>query len=148
MANKTLRQIEEDESFSNSVEFLAGKKVKSTFSFRRNAESPRYAKEIVYDFSGLSEQQLLELAVKTVQIRAQAMLRSLDPAVMLNSESLSEVDVLKDIVTVEKKAADPMTAAVRSMMKAVGCDEATARQMIEQAKEKAARKPERAKKAA
>ncbi len=148
MANKTLRQIGEEESFSSSVECLAGKKVKSTFSFRRNAESPRYAKEIVYDFSGLSEQQLLELAVKTVQIRAQAMLRALDPNVMLNSESLAEIDVLKDIVNVEKKAADPMTAAVRSMMKAVGCDEATARSMIEQAREKASRKPERAKKAA
>lgn len=145
---KQLRQIPEDESFSNKVEFLAGKKVRSTFSFRRNAESPRYEKQITFDFSGLDEQQLLELALKAVQIRAQAMLRNLDPAVMLNSDSLAEIDVLKDIVAAEKKTADPMTAAIKSMMKAVGCDEETARAMIEQAKEKAARRPERAKKAA
>jgi len=128
---------------SNKVEFLSGKKVKSTFSFRRNAESPRYAKEITFDFSGLNEHQILELALKSVQIRAQAMHRSLDPSVMLNSESLAEIDVLKDIVTIEKRAADPTSKAIRSLMQATGCDETTARQMMTMAQQKAeARKTE------
>jgi len=140
---KQLRQIPEDESFSNKVEFLAGKKVRSTFSFRRNAESPRYEKQITFDFSGLDEQQLLELALKAVQIRAQAMLRNLDPSVMLNSESLAEVDVLKDVVNVEKKAADPTSKAIRSLMQATGCTEEVARDMMLAAKQRVeARKTE------
>ena len=140
---KTLTQIAEDESFSNSVEFLAGKKVKSTFSFRRNSESPRYAKEITFDFSGLSEQQLLELALKSVQIKTQAMLRSFDPAEMLNAEVMTEVDVLKDVVSAEKKSADPLTQAIRSLMKATNCSEETAREMLQAASKKAeARKSE------
>lgn len=140
---KQIKMIGEDEAFSNQIEFLSGKKVRSTFSFRRNAESPRYAKEIVYDFSGLSEQQLLELALKTVQIRAQSMLRNLDPAVMLDATVLTEIDVLKDVVAAEKKGADPHTQAIRSLMKATGCTEEVARDMMNAAKQRTeARKTE------
>lgn len=134
---KTLKQIAEDQAFSNSIEFLSGKKVKSTFSFRQNATSPRYAKEVTYDFSGLDEKQLLELATKTVQIKVQAMLRALDPAVMLDASILNEIDVLRDIVSAEKKSADPDTKAIRSLMAATGCDESTARDMMNAAKKKA-----------
>jgi len=134
---KTLKQIGEDESFSNSVEFLSGKKVKSTFSFRRSAQEARYAKEIVFDFSKLSEQQLLELALKAVQIKAQAMLRALDPAVMLDATVLTEIDVLKDVVSAEKKGADPVGQAIKSLMKATGCTEEVARDMMNAAKQRA-----------
>ena len=133
---KQIMQIPEDASFSNSLEFLSGKKVKSTFSFRQNATSPRYAKEVTYDFSGLSEQQLLELAVKTVQIRVQAMLRALDPAVMLDASILTEIDVLKDVVNSEKKQSDPDTKAIRSLMAATGCTQEVAREMMLAAKRK------------
>ena len=140
---KQIRQIPEDESFSNKVEFLAGKKVKSTFSFRRNAESPRHEKEITFDFSKLSDQQLLELALKTVQIKAQDMLRALDTAVMLDATVLTEIDVLKDVVSAEKKSTDPVTQAVKSLMKATGCTEEVARDMMLAARQRAeARKTE------
>lgn len=133
---KQLTQIPEDASFSNSLEFVGNKKIKSTFSFRRNAESPRYAKEIIYDFSGLSEQQVLELALRTVQIKVQAMLRALDPTVMLDASVLTEIEVLKDVLNSEKKAADPDTQAIRSLMKATGCTEEVAREMMLAAKRK------------
>lgn len=134
---KQLTQIPEDASFSNSIEFVGNKKIKSTFSFRRNAESPRYAKEIVYDFSGLNENQVLELAVRTIQIKVQAMLRALDPTTMLDASILNEIDVLNDVVNSEKKSADPDTKAIRSLMAATGCDETTARDMMNAAKKKA-----------
>lgn len=140
---KQITQIPEDASFSNSIEFLNGRKVKSTFSFRQSSTSPRYAKEVTYDFSGLSEEQLLELATKTVQIKVQAMLRALDPSVMLDASILNEIDVLNDVVNSEKKTADPDTKAIRSLMAATGCDESTARDMMNAAKKKAeARKAE------
>jgi len=134
---KQITQIPEDASFSNSLEFLSGKKVKSTFSFRQNATSPRYAKEVTYDFSGLNERQLLELAVRTVQIKVQAMLRALDPAVMLDATVLTEVDVLRDVINSEKKTADPDTKAIRSLMAATNCSEEVAREMMNAAKKKA-----------
>jgi hypothetical protein len=140
---KQLRQIGEVESFSNSVEFLAGKKVKSTFSFRRSAQDARYEKQITFDFSKLNEQQLMELALKAVQIKAQAMLRALDPAVMLDATVLTEIDVLKDVVSAEKKTADPVSQAVKSLMKATGCTEEVARDMMNAARQRAeARKTE------
>ncbi len=136
MATKTLTLIPDDASFSNSIEFVGNKKIKSTFSFRRNAESPRYAKEVTYDFSGLTEEQVLELAVRTIQIKVQAMLRALDPAVMLDASVLTEIDVLKDVLNSEKRGPDPDTKAIRSLMAATGCSEEVAREMMLAAKRK------------
>ncbi|MGE5513715.1 MAG: hypothetical protein ACM31O_21005 [Bacteroidota bacterium] len=133
----TLRQIPAHEQFSPKNEFLGGRKVRATFSIRRSQDEPRYEKSIVFDFSGLSEEQLLELALYSVKVKAQAMLRALEPAKMLNPDSLSTIDVLKDIVEAPAKSGDPISAAVRSMMKAVGCDEATAREMVAVAQAKA-----------
>lgn len=133
---KTLTQIGETEAFSNQVTFLGNKKVKSTFSFRQNATSPRYAKEVTYDFSGLDEKQLLELALKTVQIKVQAMLRALDPAVMLDASILNEIDVLKDVINSEKRQSDPDSKAIKSLMAATGCSMEVAKEMMLAAKRK------------
>ena len=141
-----LRRIPDGEAFSSKNEFLGGKKVRSTFSLRRTQDEPRYEKTIMFDFSELSEKELLELALYSVKVKAQAMLRALDPAAMLNTESLSTVDVLKDIVQAPSKTGDPISSAVRSMMKATGCDEETARQMLANAQEKATKRKDDGKK--
>ena len=108
------------------------------FSIRRDTKSPRYEKKTLFDFSGVSEEQLHLLATYGAKVKLQAILRALSPEVMLNTQTLSVVDVQKDLLDVEKAAADPTTAAIRSILKATGLDAAAARAMLEQAKVKAA----------
>jgi len=72
------------------------------------------------------------------KVKLQAILRALSPEVMLNAQTMAIVDVQKDLLDIEKPSADPTTAAIRSIQKATGLDEAAARAMLEQAKAKAA----------
>lgn len=142
----TLRMILDAEQFSPKQEFLAGKKVKATFSIRRSQNDPRYEKTILFDFGGLSDEQLLELALASVKIKVQAMIRQLDPAAMLNPDSLSAVDVLKDVVQAPTRTGDPQAAAIRSVMKATGVDEETARALVSDAQAKTSKRKDDGKK--
>jgi hypothetical protein len=133
-----LRVIPNSETFSAMTKYIAPKKVEAVFSIRRDAKSPRYEKKALFDFGGASEEQLCLLAMYGAKVKLQAILRALSPEVMLNSQTLAIVDVQKDLLDAEKASGDPVTAAVRSIHKATGLDEAAARAMLEQAKAKAA----------
>ena len=71
-------------------------------------------------------------------MKLQTILGALSPEVMLSAQTLSVVDVKKDLLDVENASGDPTTAAIRSIQKATGLDVAAARAMLEQAKTKAA----------
>ena len=133
-----LRAIGNSETFSAATKYIGSKKVEAVFSVRRNAKSPRYEKKTMFDFGGVSDEQLHLLAMYGAKVKLQAILRALSPDVMMNSQTLAVVDVQKDLLDVEKASGDPMTAAIRSIQKATGLDEAAARAMLEQAKTKAA----------
>ena len=49
---------------------------------------------------------------------------------MLNSETLSKIDVKADLLEADKAPADPVTAAVRSIMKATNLDEVAAKALL------------------
>ena len=133
-----LRVIGNSETFSATTRYTGPKKVEAVFSIRRDAKSPRYEKKTMFDFGGVSDEQLHLLAMYGAKVKLQAILRALSPVVMLNSQTLAVVDVQKDLLDVEKASGDPTTAAIRSIQKATGLDEAAARSMLEQAKTKAA----------
>ena len=133
-----LRAIGNSETFSAVTKYIGPKKVEAVFSVRRDAKSPRYEKRTMFDFGGVSDEQLHLLAMYGAKVKLQAILRALSPDVMLNSQTLAVVDVQKDLLDVEKASGDPTTAAIRSIQKATGLDEAAARAMLEQAKTKAA----------
>jgi hypothetical protein len=132
-----LRRIGDSEVFSPKNEFLAGKKVQSTFAIRRDSKSPRYEKVVTFDFSGVSEQQLIELSLYAVKVRTAALLRNLSPDQMLAPDVLSTVDVVADVIESERKSTDPTTAAIRSLQKALGVSEEVARATLENAKAQA-----------
>ena len=133
-----LRVIGNGETFSSTTRYTGSWRVEAVFSIRRDAKSPRYEKKKLFDFSGVSEEQLHLLAMYGAKVKLQAILRALSPDVMLNAQTLSVVDVKRDLLDIEKPAADPTTAAIRSIQKATGLDESAARAMLEQAKTKAA----------
>ena len=67
----------------------------------------------MFDFTGVSEEQLHLLAMYGAKVKLQAILRALSPEVMLNAQTMSVVDVQKDLLDIEKPSADPTTAAIR-----------------------------------
>src|SRR5215510_3600273 len=133
-----LRVIPNSETFSATTKYMTPKKVEAVFSIRRDAKSSRYEKKTLFDFGGVSEEQLHLLAMYGAKVKLQAILRALSPEVMLNAQTLSVVDVKRDLLDAEKASGDPVTAAIRSIQKATGLDETAARAMLEQAKAKAA----------
>jgi hypothetical protein len=132
-----LRVIPDFETFSAHAKYLGGKKVEATFSIRRDAKAPRYEKKATFDFSRVTEEELHVMAMYSAKVRLQGILRALSPDVMLNSETLSKIDVKADLLEADKAPADPITAAVRSIMKATGVTEEAAKAILDQAKSKA-----------
>ena len=97
-----LRVIGNSETFSATTRYISPKKVEAVFSVRRDAKSPRYEKKTMFDFGGVSDEQLHLLAMYGAKVKLQAILRALSPVVMLNSQTLAVVDVQKDLLDVEK----------------------------------------------
>jgi hypothetical protein len=60
----------------------------------------------------------------------QAVIRAMSPEAMLNPKTLQRVDVLADVLDASRQPKDPIEAAVRSMMKALGITEEKARAML------------------
>jgi hypothetical protein len=54
----------------------------------------------------------------------------MSPEAMLNPKTLQRVDVLADVLEASRQPKDPIEAAVRSMMKALGITEEKARAML------------------
>ena len=120
------------------TKYINPKKAEPVFSIRRDAKSPRYEKKTMFDFGGVSDEQRHLLAMYGAKVKLQAILRALSLEVKLSAQTLSVVDVKKDLLDVEKAAADSTTTAIRCIQNATGLDEAAARAMLEQAKAKAA----------
>jgi len=135
--NSQLRVIPDSETFSAQTKYLGQKRVEATFSIRRDKDSQRFEKKALFDFSKVTEEELYLLAMYAAKVKLQAILRAMSPEVMANSAVLSTVDVRSDLLDAEKQPSDPITAAVRGIMKATGLDEVAAKALLEQAKSKA-----------
>jgi hypothetical protein len=120
-----------DAGFSATNEFVGPKKVRCTFSVRRSAEEPAYVKTCVLDFSSMTDQELVTMALYGAKVRLQAALRGLSPEAMLNPSTMAEINVKTDLLERPRVQADPDARAVAALVK-VGIPEAEARKMIEQ----------------
>ena len=125
-----LRLIPDAENFSAKTVYKGKGIVEATFALRRGEGQPRYEKACVFDFSRVSEEQLHLLAMYGAKVKVQALLRAMSQEAMLNPKTLSTVDVLADVLEASRQPRDPMDAAVRSMMKALGITEEKARTML------------------
>jgi hypothetical protein len=125
-----LRVIPEAENFSAKTVYKGKGIVEATFALRRGEGQPRYEKETTFDFSRVTEEQLYLLAMYGAKVKVQAVLRAMSPEAMLNPKTLQRVDVLADVLEASRQPKDPIEAAVRSMMKALGITEEKARTML------------------
>ena len=106
------------------VVYLGAKKVRARYKVRAYGDGPQYTTETVFDYSGVTEEQLYFLANASVVIKAQARLRDqLAANPKFDPTSFKTVDVLKDIVTANATK-DPVAAAVLAARKA-GADDKT-----------------------
>jgi len=133
-----LRVIPDSETFSAQTRYLGNKKVEATFSIKRDKDSVRYEKKATFDFSKVTDEELHLMAMYAAKVKLQAILRAMSPDVMANSSVLASIDVKADLLEAEKQQVDPITAAVRSIQRATGLDEAAAKLLLDQAKTKAA----------
>jgi hypothetical protein len=125
-----LRVIPAAENFSAKTLYKGKGIIEATFALRRGEGQPRYEKESTFDFSRVSEEQLYLLAMYGAKVKVQAVLRAMSPEAMLNPKTLQRVDVLADVLEASRQPKDPIEAAVRSMMKALGITEEKARAML------------------
>jgi hypothetical protein len=132
-----LRIISDSETFSASTKYVKPKMVEAVFSLRRDKDAPRYEKKAVFNFSAVTEEELFLLAMYACKVKAQALLRALSVDVMLNPQTLSQIDVKQDLLLADKAPGDPVSAAVKSIIKATGLDETAAKGILDQAKQKA-----------
>ena len=139
--------IENGQAFSATNEYIGNKKVKATFAIRRSETEPRYKKEMELDFSKVTDEQLIQLAMYACKVKIQSLLRAMPAETMLHPDTLARVDVLTDIINAPSKASDPVTGAVRSLMK-TGLTETEAMAVLEAAHRKAEARKTEGKKAA
>ena len=110
---------------STSLEFLGNKRVKAIYAWRPYEGGPKNTKTSIFDFSGVSEEQLLSLAMYAVKVKVQAVLRdaqNADPKKPLDAKMLATVDVLKDVVQATSAKADPVAMAIRQLRRAGATD--------------------------
>lgn len=136
----TLRAIPDAENFSARTTYKGKGIIEATFALRRGEGQPRYEKDCVFDFSKVSEEQLHLLAMYGAKVKVQALLRAMSQDAMLNPKTLSTVDVLADVLEASRQPKDPIEAAIRSMMKALGITEEKARAMLATASAEADKK--------
>ncbi len=132
VAQTSLRVIKAGENFSPSSAYIGDKKCRSTFSFRPHEGGTRYEKTMLFDFSGVSEESLYLLALSSVRITVQHILRNLSPAEMLDSRTLSTVDVQEVVLGKQRPSGNPATVALKALMR-MGITEAVAQQLISEA---------------
>jgi hypothetical protein len=113
-----LREIKDGDQFSADTVYNGDKTVTGVFSIRRFAGGPRYEKRCIFDFSGVTEEQLYLLAMYGVKVKVQSLLRDMSEDVMLDPKTLSTVDVQVDVVEAERQSADLATQLQRVMRRA------------------------------
>jgi hypothetical protein len=109
------------------LEHLGKRKVRSTYVWRAHKDAPKNTKTSTFDFSTVSDEQLIELAMYAVKVHVQAVLRNAanaQPDKPVDPKLLSDVNVLTDVVLAQAIKADPIAVAI-GKLRAAGASEAT-----------------------
>lgn len=115
-APATLRQIGTDERFSATTSVSGPRMVTAVYAIRKHENAPRYEKSTVFDFSNVSEEELLLLAMYGVKVTVQGALRSLAEREFLNPATYAKVDVKRDIVDAVSPKRNTKESALRLLV--------------------------------
>lgn len=126
-----LQPLAEGETMNRSTEYVKPKVARDTFAFRLVDKGPRYVKTVDFDFNGCSEEEILNLALKSARIDLQSKLRALGEK-SRNPELYKTCNVKLDLLTTgTREPVDPQVAAVRRLMTALDCSEAEAQAIVD-----------------
>ena len=112
--------IPEGEAAKREFTFPATGKVGAKFSFKLNDKATeRYQVESTFDFTGCTQEEILELAASSVRITIQGKLRAMGESA-LDPNAMRVVDVKRDVVETQRSVVDDTVKAIRALMKATG----------------------------
>lgn len=135
----TLREINTADKFTGSIDVDAENKTATvSYTVRGNKDAKKaYVVESVFDYSGVSVEDLLRTCAAKHIIQRQQVFRTMfntnnaeSRAKAIDGKTWKRVDVQADIISKERKPADPMDKLVQSTMAAFGVDEAGAKDLI------------------
>jgi hypothetical protein len=94
-----------------------GSKSKIEYTFKlKDGDKDRYQVATTLDWTGVTEEQLKDLAIATIRIALQRNLRAMGLKA-LDQSVYAEVNVLKDIIETQREVADNVTKASRALQK-------------------------------
>ena len=135
-----LQPLAEGETMNRATEYVKPKVARDTFAFRLVDKGPRYVKTVDFDFNGCSEEEILNLALKSARIDLQSKLRALGEK-SRNPELYKTCNVKLDLLTTGTRApVDPQVAAVHRLMAHLECTEEEALAVVEYGKKMVAKK--------
>ena len=110
-----------DENAPAALVFVKPKIVRATYAWRAYDGAERNTKESLFDFTAVTEEQLITLAMYAVKVKVQSVLRDAansDPSRKIDPKLLSTVDVLKDVVQASAVKKDPVAQAILALRRA------------------------------
>lgn len=134
-AKPTLQPLGDDDTATRKTEFVQPKVVDDTFTFRLVEKGPRYTKTVRFDFTQCTDEEILNLALKSARIDLQSKLRAMKDQA-LNPEVLKTCNVKLDLLESTRDPVDPMVAAARRLMAALGCTIEEANAIVERERAK------------
>jgi hypothetical protein len=122
-----LQPLGPDDRATRSTTFVKPKVVRDTFTFRFVDKGPRFQREVEFDFSDCSDEEIVTMALQSARIDLQSKLRALGEK-NVNATTFAKCNVKLDLLEKSREAVDPKIAAVRRLMVALPCsfDEALA----------------------
>lgn len=130
-----LQPIGDDDTATRKTEFVQPKVVDDTFTFRLVEKGPRYTKTVRFDFTQCTDEEILNLALKSARIDLQSKLRAMKDQA-LNPDVLKTCNVKLDLLESTRDPVDPMVAAARRLMAALGCTIEEANAIVERERAK------------
>ncbi len=130
VATKVATRQLKAEGLKKTVE-ISGRKATATYTVAQTKGAPEYVFTTTFDFTGLTNDEILELALSSVRIAYQARLRNLSDAEFHNPETGKLIDVKRDIVNAQRQSVDDLTKAARALARVSGISEQDARKIVE-----------------
>ena len=115
-----IRKIGKDDTASTKIT-VAGKNVTAVYTCRKDKDAAdRYSVQSTLDFSNCSQDEILEMAARTIVIDLQRQWRTLAKNNLANATkagTFASINVKQDVVEAARKATDPAIKVVSALDK-------------------------------
>ena len=136
-----IRKLGKDEAAPTKLA-IEGRKVTAMYTCRKDKDSAdRYAVQSIVDFTNCSQDEIIEMASRTIVIDLQRQWRTLAKSNLANATkpgTFATIDVKRDVLEATRRATDPATKVVSALDKMSDAErEALLARYVQPAKRKA-----------